>query len=322
MKKLWIAFAIAMAALMVFAGPAFAYYPPQDGASANVDCDDPDVSDSEPEVGTVVVFSGTVSVNASSYNNKDYWDGWYCGGYYVTGAYAYVSGDAFYTIYDPDGATVASGGDSWSDFDVGDAWFGYPWDEDTSASISEDWYWEASVLLDIVGDYTVENGGEAYAGYGNWVQWYKWVPCGWGGTWVPDGDPAYYAEGDPAYDSCFAARTVTAHSNAALGTARIRPILTIQLPADGIIYEKDHSEQFFTTDGWGDPTTDVIVYSDGIWQVEVPVDTIIHLDGEWHSKTWIEVDDQGNVIGRYGSDGHIIAEEIALSNSITVTKVG
>jgi hypothetical protein len=178
------------------------------------------------------------------------------------------------------------------------------------------------VTLDMAGEYTAENGGDAYAEYGYWVQWYKLEWDGWWPIWEPDGDPVYYADGDPAYDSCFAQRTVIAHSNAALATARIRPILTIQLPAGGEIYQNDHSERFFTSDGWGDPTTEYIVYSDGIWQVEIADSTAILLDGTWHDKTWIEVDSQGNVIGKYGSDGHIIATDIALSSPITVTKVG
>jgi len=151
------------------------------------------------------------------------------------------------------------------------------------------------VFVAMVGEYIAQHGGEAYVENG-------WVLFCWT---IPD---------DSAYASCSVQRTVYAHAAASLSTSRTRPILTIQSPAD--------SELFFTSDGWGDPTTDVIVYTDGTWQVEIADGTIIQLDGEWHRKTWIEIDNQGNVIGRYGSDGHIIAEEIALSNPITVTKVG
>jgi len=281
MKKLWIAFAIAMAALMVFAGPAFAWGGSCGGSDANadVDCGEIDVADDTPQVGTTITFSGTVDITAEAHARG-------------LGSMASASSTAYYIIRDPEGNIVDQGVSDISDCDIGLF--------SANAYASQVFPWFSEVYIAMVGDYIAEHGGSAEVSYL---------------TLLPFGT-------DCECDSCFAQRTVTAHSNAALGTARIRPILTIQLPAGGIIYEKDHSEQFFTSDGWGDPTTDFIVYSDGIWQVEVPVDTIIHLDGEWHSKTWIEVDDQGNVIGRYGSDGHIIAEEIALSNSITVTKVG
>ena len=86
---------------------------------------------------------------------------------------------------------------------------------------------------------------------------------------------------------------------------------------------KDEMEAFFAPDG---KHVYFAPYDEGldvrIWQVEIADGTRIQLDGEWHRKTWVEVDDQGNVICRYGSDGHIIAEEVALSSPITVTKVG
>jgi len=281
MKKLGIAFAIAMAALMVFASPAFAS---GGNANASVDCSDIDVTDDSPAVGTTITFSGTVDIKANASN---------CRLFSTTSA----SSEAWYTITDPDGNPIYDhiiiG--SLSDDDWGLC--------HSSSDASKFYTWSQDIYIDLVGDYIAEHGGTAYAEYG-------WCFLWWHGV---DGS---------ACASCSAARTVTAHQNASLSTARIRPYLVIQLPAGGHIYLNDHSEKFFTTDGWGDPTTEFIVYSDGIWQVEVPAGTIIQLDGTWHDKTWIEVDDQGNVIGRYGSDGHIIAEEIALSNSITVTKVG
>jgi hypothetical protein len=145
----------------------------------------------------------------------------------------------------------------------------------------------------MVGEYVAEHGGSAEASYARYF--------------------LIFGTGEDS-DSCSVQRTVIAHSNAPLSTGRTRPILTILTSED--------SELYFTSDGWGDPTSDVIVYNDGIWQVEIADGTRIMLDGEWHRKTWIEVDDQGNVIGRYGSDGHIIATEIGLSSPITITKVG
>jgi len=276
MKKLWIAFAIAMVALMVFAGPALAY---GSNANADVDCSDIDVTDDSPAVGTTVTFYGNVDIKAEAHARG-------------FGSVAYASSTAYFVIRDPEGNIVDQGVSDISDWDSGFC--------SANADANLFFPWSADVYIALVGDYIAEHGGSAEASY---------LTLFWPGLGCE-------------CDSCSVARTVTAHQNASLSTARIRPYLVVQLPAGGHIYLGDHSEKFFTSDGWGDPTTDVIVYSDGIWQVEVPAGTIIQLDGTWHDKTWIEVDDQGNVIGRYGSDGHIIAEEIALSNSITVTKVG
>jgi len=275
MKKLWIAFAIAMAALMIIASPAFAW---GSDADADVDCSDIDVTNDSPQVGTIITFSGNVDITAEAHT---------CGLISKTKAYS----EAWYTITDPNGNPIYDHVIIGSLSDE-DCWFLY-----SSSDASKVYIWSQDVYIDLVGDYVAEHGGEAYAEYKYWNLF--WRGCG------------------SDSDSYSAQRTVTAypaHTNASLSTSRTRPILTIQSPAD--------SELFFTSDGWGDPTTDVIVFTDGTWQVEIADGTIIQLDGEWHRKTWIEIDNQGNVIGRYGSDGHIIAEEIALSNPITVTKVG
>ena len=281
MKKLGIAFPIAMAALMVFAGPAMAWGGGCGGSNANadVDCSEIDVTDDSPAVGTTITFSGTVDITAEAHARG-------------LGSMASASSTAYYVIRDPEGNIIAQGVSNLSDCDIGF------FSANAYASQTFDWY--SDVYIALVGDYIAEHGGSAEAGYLTVFLPGLCCDC----------------------DSCMVERTVTAHQNASLSTARIRPYLVIQLPAGGHIYLGDHSEKFFTSDGWGDPTTGVIVYTDGSWQVEIPAGTIIQLDGTWHDKTWIEVDDQGNVIGRYGSDGHIIAEEIALSNSITVTKVG
>jgi len=205
---------------------------------------------------------------------------------------AYASSYAYYVIMDPESNIVAQGFSDSSDLDLG------LFRADADASQTFDW--SSDVYIDLVGDYVAEHGGSAEASYLTVF----WPDFGYDS------------------DSCMVERTVTSHSGVILAMSRVHPYLVIQLPAGGIIYEKDHAKRFFHSDGWSDPTSDVIVYSDGIWQVEIPVGTIIQLDGEWHKVTWIEVDDQGNVIGRYGSDGHIIAEEIAFSQPITITKVG
>jgi hypothetical protein len=281
MKKLWIAFAIAMAALMIIASPAFAWGGSCGGSNANVDvdCSEIDVTDDSPCVGTTITFSGTVDITAEAHAK----------GFLSV---ASASSHAYYEIRDPEGNIVAQGVNDISDCDIGLF--------SANAYANQPFVWFSDVYIDMAGDYIAEHGGWAEVSYLTLLPFRTGCEC----------------------DSCSIPRTVTAHPCAVLSTSRVRPILTIQLPAGGQIYLDDHSKQFFTSDGWGDPTTDVIVYNDGIWQVEIAVDTTVQLDGTWHDKTWIEVDDQGNVIGRYGSDGHIIAEEIGLSNPITVTKVG
>jgi hypothetical protein len=273
MKKLWIAFAIAMAALMVFAGPALAWGGGCGGSNANadVDCSEIDVTDETPVVGTTITFSGTVDITAEA-NAR---------GFIST---ASASSTAYYVIRDPEGYIVDQGFSNMSDCDFGLF--------SANADASQTFYWYSDVYIDMVGDYLAEHGGSAEAFY---------LTVFWPGSGCDS-------------DSCSVQRTVLAHSNAPLSTGRTRPILTVQTSED--------RELFFTSDGWGDPTTDLIVYNDGTWQVEIADGTRILLDGEWHKKTWVEVDDQGNVICRYGSDGHIIATEIALSSPIKVTKVG
>jgi hypothetical protein len=271
MKKLGIAFAIAMAALMVIASPAMAWC--GSDANANVDCSDIDVTDDTPAVGTTITFSGTVDITAKASAKG-----------FIPAAYA--SSYAYYIILDPESNIVAEG----SSGDISDCGIGL---FRASADASQTFYWSQDIYIDLVGDYIAEHGGSAEASYAKYF--------------------LFFGTGSDS-DSCMVQRTATAHIAASLSTGRTRPILTVLTPVD--------SELYFTSDGWGSPTTDVIVYNDGTWQVEIADGTIIQLDGEWHRKTWIEVDSQGNVIGRYGSDGHIIAEEIALSSPITVTKVG
>lgn len=99
------------------------------------------------------------------------------------------------------------------------------------------------------------------------------------------------------------------------------PYLVIQLPAERIIEKPDHDKIFFGSAGWGNPTTEDIVFSDGTWQVELEEGTAILLDGEWHKHTILELDSQGQLIGKYGYDGHITAEETLFSKSPTITKL-
>lgn len=288
MKKLGIAFIMALLALAFVAAPALAWYQYVD---ANIECGDIGSSNDSPQVGDVIYFYGSVDVDAIACNNCSY-SGW---PNYGAGTYAAVNAYVHYVVYDPDGGVV---------------------DEYTVHVPAGDWHWgngfsyaeidqligwtsnDFDVLL--TGEYTAYQDGYVTAEYGYW----KYGCCGL--VWVPiDGDDACC--GPCSY-------SVIANSNAPLATGRTRPILTVLTSEDRGLY--------YTSDGWGDPTTAGIVYNDGTWQVEIADGTRILLDGEWHRKTWIEVDDQGNVIGKYGSGGHIIAEEIALSSPITITKVG
>jgi len=299
MKKLGMAFVMALLALAFVAGPVLA-----DGGNASVTCSDIDVTDDEPAVGTTITFSGNVDVvSYANYSNTSYFS-------FLDSHKAYAESSFWYRITDPKGNNIVeyysipitiSDPGSWT---KGDHWWKPgTYSAEADASYLYSWYYDVDVEL--VGDYIAEQGGEAYAYYGYW-KLQKVSRCNW--EWVFVKDDEFGPE------ECSAARTATAHIAASLSTGRTRPILTVQSPMD--------SELYFTSDGWGNPTSDVIVYNDGTWQVEIADGTKILLDGEWHRKTWIEVDSQGNVIGRYGSDGHIIAEEIALSSPITITKVG
>jgi hypothetical protein len=286
MKKLWIAFAIAMVAVMMVASPALAW----GNVNANVDCSDVNVTDDSPPVGTTITFSGTVTITSNAN---------ICCYKPMSGSYS----NAWYEIYDPDGVLVYSDNQEITDVDWAN---GCAYVETDAGQV---YCWSQDVYIELVGDYLALQGGFAGTSSGYWVS----SPC-----------PPYYRY-YPIYsdtDSCSANRTVTSHAGAGLGMVASPARLVIQLPA-GLAVEKPlHSKSFFSSDGWGDPTSDTIVYNDGIWQVEIADGTIVQLDGEWHKYTWIEVDDQGNVTGKYGSDGHIIAEEIGLSQPITVTKVG
>lgn len=294
MKRIGISIAMALLAAVVFAAPALAC---GGNADANVDCSDIDVSDDGPAVGTVITFSGTVDITATGTNDTNYgMNG---------GATAGASSNAWYFVIDPEGNIITQDSVILNAFD--ESW----WYGDAMADASQTYDWSVDILVELIGDYTAEHGGQAAAMYGHKV----WVGGLCHGHWE------YYIDGVDN-DDCSVARTVTSHSNAAFLLTRLHPYLAIQLPAARLIERPDHDQKFFTSHGWGNPTTQDIVYTDGVWQVEIPAGTSIILDGEWHKLTWIEIDDQGGVIGRYGSDGHVTATDIVLSQPITITKVG
>jgi hypothetical protein len=275
MKKVWVAFAIAIAASVIIAGPALAW----GGSDADVDCSDIDVTDDTPTVGTTITFSGTVDITAEAHT---------CG--FMSSASA--NSCAYYVIFDPEGCIVDQGYNCVPDWDCGFCW--------ASADASQTFVWSSDVYVALVGDYIAEHGGSAWASYFTVCPFRMGADC--------DFDKVQ--------------RTVTSHAGAGLGMVSSPPRLTIQLPADLIVEKPLHAEHFFGSDGWDDPTSEFIAYSDGIWQVEIDDGTVIELDGKWRKYTWIEVDDQGNVTARYGKGGHTVAEEIGLSSPITITKVG
>jgi hypothetical protein len=203
-------------------------------------------------------------------------------------AYAYASSNAWYEIYDPDGTLIFSENQDFDDCD----WtlFGR-----ASADASQTYNWSQDVYVVLVGDYIAQHGGEAYAENGWQILWWQ----------ITD---------DSASASCSIQRTVTSHSGVVASTSYIHPYLVIGLP--------DGSKHFFSNDGWGNPTSQDIVYTDGTWQVEIPDGTGIQLDGAWHRTTYLEVDDQGNVTGRYNAGGSTTATDIGLSQPMTITKVG
>jgi hypothetical protein len=236
MKKLWIALAMAMVALIMVASPALAWCPPNQDAEASVDCGEVNVTDDSPVIGTTITFYGTVTIVSTAENNKDY--------SIVGGPTAYAESNAWYVIYDPEGCIIASGNSYMDDEEL--AW----WFFNASADASQTYNWSQDVYVALVGDYLAEHGGEAYAEYGHWCLF-------WDST---DGT---------ASASCSASRTVTARSGITASASYIHPYLVINLPGG--------SRHFFSSDGWGDPTSRDIAYTDGTWQVEIQDGTAIQL---------------------------------------------
>jgi hypothetical protein len=294
MKKLGIAFIMALLALAFVAVPAFAW---NQYVDADIECGEMGSSNDSPQVGDTIYFYGSAIVNATAKNDRPY----YCNGGW--GTYAKINAYVHYVVYAPDGVTVVAEDTVHMPTEKDVRWF-YTLSSVELEDLPIEWN---SGDFDVLsaGEYIAYQDGYVKAEYGYWL-----FECGESEpVWVPvDYDEAYCGIDPPC------SYKVIALSNAPLATGRTRPILTILTSQDKDVY--------FPSEGWGDPTTDDIVYNDGTWQVEIADGTKILLDGVWHRKTWIEVDDQGNVIGRYGSGGHIVAEEIALSSPITITKVG
>jgi hypothetical protein len=317
MKRLAIAFIIALLALVFVAVPALAYGPDW-GADADVECSEPGVSDENPTVGDTVYFYGTITYDISAHNNENYWDGYSHSqhSWYQTGAYVILDASGHYAVVGPDGIPVAEDGFDWSSgYIMGDTGSicGFPWDDDVQYGIADSWNWETAVIVDQAGEYTYSHDGDASAEYGHWIQYGHYEGHGCHRHFVPDGPPVYYADGDPAYDACFSKpRVVIAHAAGAM-LNKPHPVLTIILP--------DGKGIFFGSDGWDDPTDQNIVFTDGTWQIEIAAGTLIELDGKWHMLTTIIVDDQGQVTCEYGKS-ETVATDIGLSQPLAITKVG
>jgi hypothetical protein len=320
MKKLAIAIVIALIALAVVAGPALAW----GSVDAEVTCNEITAEKDgtvveDFVVGDTIYFYGSVTVVAHAAN---YDGGCYYNGCHV-GTYAEVNACVKYIIKDPDGNVLDVGYVPLS---------GTNYDQGTGHQASEVCVdgvaipWESDpIFIEMVGDYTAKQKGCVEAVYGYWDQdpIYEWVnhPYYWHGKWydhwkydlVGWEDPEFH-ELDSDHDCCRSSQTFSAHSAVVASMSYSHPFLVIELP--------DGSKHFFGSDGWGDPTSQDIVYTDGTWQVVVSGGTVIQMDGSWHQTTYLDVDDQGNVTGRYGAGGSTTAEEIGLSQPITITKVG
>jgi hypothetical protein len=284
MKKTFISVAIALLAMLVFASPILAW---GGSAEAEVNCSDISVTDDTPSVGSTIIFSGTVTIVSEASD---------CG----LGVHASASSQAWYTITDPTGAEIYSG---WNIVpcvtDDGILW--------AEADAGQTYCWSQNVYVDLLGDYVAQQGGDASASYGHYEL--VWVQTGckrWQGYW-----DVVLVTDDQASACSSVERTVTSHTSNMAGMAA-HPVLVIELP--------DGRTCYFASDGWNDPTTKDIVFSAGTWQIEIAAGTIIQLDGNWHEKTWLLVDDQGNVTGEYGN-AETATEDIGLSQPIKITKI-
>lgn len=306
MKKLGIAMVIALIAIAVVAGPVLA-----DGGEASVTCGEITVTDDSPVVGTIITFYGTVTVVA----NADSQTSWSCYPGSPYGAYAYAESSAWYRITAPDGTItyVEIAPSPKTEEDTGELKFYYyywEWQADADAGYVYDWH--ADVYVDQVGEYLAEQGGSAYAYYGHYEQVKVYHgPYPWDWHW----EEQFVIDGEfgPETSNC-PGKEITSRSGVTAAASYIHPYLVINLP--------DGSRHFYGSNGWGNPTSQEIAYTDGTWQVEIQGGTAIQMDGSWHDTTYLDVDDQGNVTGRYGAGGSTVAEEIGLSQPITITKVG
>jgi hypothetical protein len=309
MKKIVLSFLIALLALTFVVVPVLA-----DGGEASVTCSDITVTDDAPPVGTTITYHGTVTIVANASSTTDYWYASWSKGWTVAGAESH----AWYTITDPDGNVIATDSCTLSDSNegvVGDVnWWGthyYYCFDDVEANAGQIFDWSVDIPIELVGDYTATQGGEVTVYYGGWTQTghCEWSWCGY--VWVWD-EPVPNVETLTAEGDC-PGKVVTSCLGGAAILNSPHAVLTVILPGGKAL--------FFGSDGWDDPTDQVITFSDGTWQVDIAVGTLIELDGKWHMLTTLIVDEQGGVTMEYGKT-HTEATDIGLSQPITITKIG
>ena len=137
-KKIGIALILALVMVLGLAAPALAW------GEVNVECSDIDAPDAG-YVGSEVTASGTVTITSTSET----------GGFIPVTA---AGSDAGFSVTSPDSIAVAGGSSSVSDADVG--LFG------SASDASQTYNWSSTFTLSQTGDWTVSQGGSAWAYWG------------------------------------------------------------------------------------------------------------------------------------------------------------
>jgi hypothetical protein len=155
-----------------------------------------------------------------------------------------------------------------------------------NADGSQTYGWSIVVRLMQKGIWTVGQGGSAEAWY------FSLLPLGY----------------DYSEDCSAVSLNIKPHTTTILSS---HPVLIIETP--------DGRGCYFASDGWDGKTTQDIVLDSGGWKVQIDKGTIYQMDGKWHKRSWLIIDQNGAVTGKYGN-GERLAENIGLSKPITITK--
>jgi hypothetical protein len=149
-KKVIVAVVLASLLLTALVIPALADSGDED---VGVVCSDIDV-DGGPVVGSTITVSGNVTMTAEAWANFSTWHA----------GFTEASSEGFYNIADPNGASVASGSNSESDWDIG---FNPPgkWNYPADSDASQVFTWTTDVFLDQPGMWTFSQGGSADAAW-------------------------------------------------------------------------------------------------------------------------------------------------------------
>jgi len=105
-----------------------------------------------------------------------------------------------------------------------------------------------------------------------------------------------------------------------LTTITVKPHNVIKLPSHPVLIIETPNGRgcFFPSDGWGEIVTkDIVLEKDG-WKVEIDEGTILQMDGKWHKRSWLIVDEDGGVTCKYGN-AEREAENCGLSKPINIT---